>query len=156
MSTRPASTRLAGGSVELTFPFCRELIDALKVRIPGHARRYDPDEHTWKVAAAYAEIAESILFARFPDARVTGDAGHGAADAPKPRSTATPHTAPESFLVANETLIETGHYRCPKCGANRLRFHSGNAIADCPGCGGECFTEQLVGSLSGREVRVSP
>jgi hypothetical protein len=77
----PRIVRLPDGGVALSFPFQRPLVEALKRSIPAGYRSYDPGDHAWTIAAAYAAKAIWLLQQTFPHAEVidagpaTGDAG---------------------------------------------------------------------------------
>ncbi len=58
------------GEAVLTFPFSRELVDALKDEVPGYARSYDPDTKAWSVQSAYVAVARSLVESVYPDVEV--------------------------------------------------------------------------------------
>ena len=68
--SRPRIVRLPDGGVALSFPFQRPLIDALKQTVPAGFRSYDPGDHAWTIAAAYANDAIRLLQRTFPHAEV--------------------------------------------------------------------------------------
>jgi len=68
--SRPRIVRLPDGGVALSFPFPRPLIDALKQTVPAGYRSYDPGDHAWTIAAAYANDAIRLLQRTFPHAEV--------------------------------------------------------------------------------------
>lgn len=53
------------GSVSITFPFNREMVDALKTSIPAAHRSWDPARRGWTVRAMYANTAMRLLQSRF-------------------------------------------------------------------------------------------
>lgn len=72
----PRARYTPSGAVELTFPYRRELIEAIKTRIPSTYRAYDPDTKVWTVAGVldWPHAAVGLLRAHFPGAEVVGAA----------------------------------------------------------------------------------
>jgi len=63
-----------GGEIELRFPFCQELVDALKSEIPGRSRKWDKADRVWRVQGVHAPAAIDLLLEHFPGAEVPHDA----------------------------------------------------------------------------------
>lgn len=56
----------ADGSVTLTFPFHRPLIENLKLHIPASFRSYDAERKAWTVEGSMAGIAVNLVRAVYP------------------------------------------------------------------------------------------
>ena len=73
MSALASAQKTAFGDYELTFPFCRALVDDLKTEIPARYRTWDPDDRAWRILGAYAPAAIDVLLEYFPNAEVPSD-----------------------------------------------------------------------------------
>ena len=61
-----------GGEIELRFPFCQDLIDALK-ELPSRSRKWDMHDGVWRVQGVHAPAAIALLLEHFPNAEVPSD-----------------------------------------------------------------------------------
>lgn len=68
----PLAYFLNGWTVELRFPFSRELVDDLKSGIPACQRSWDPDRKVWTVFGSerWANLAVDFLLEAFPYAKI--------------------------------------------------------------------------------------
>ncbi len=71
--TLPQATLKRDGSLELRFPFDRNLVEQLKVHVPAYGRTWDPLLKVWTVSPMWAATALGLLRTFFPDAKLTGD-----------------------------------------------------------------------------------
>jgi hypothetical protein len=58
-------TRREDGSCEVRFTFRRDVVEALKVRIPAHARSWNPDGKIWSVAPEWKRVAIDLMVEAF-------------------------------------------------------------------------------------------
>ncbi len=114
--TAPRIARLWDGSVRLTFPYAAELVDALKVTVPGYARAYDPVTRAWTVMAAYAHVATGLMRDVFPDVEIVGaatpppfDRGRPSSDDPYQVLHLLPSAPPELVTAAHRCLAKMNH-----------------------------------------------
>jgi hypothetical protein len=71
---RASATWRGEREVILSFPYDPELIEALKVDIPGWARTYDPQGRTWTITSkAWANAAVLLLKEHYPNAAIAHD-----------------------------------------------------------------------------------
>jgi hypothetical protein len=74
-----ASIRVEGLWAYVVTPYSREFVDALKRRVPSHARKWDKDSREWSVRIAYLDGVAALCRAHFGDVDI--DRG----DRPEPR-----------------------------------------------------------------------
>lgn len=79
--------------VELTFPFSRDLIDALKATIPASSRSYNPETKTWTVRLPHDRQAVYLLKSFYPEAIII-----------------EAHDPPPDFTRPRQPLAEERHY----------------------------------------------
>ena len=73
MATIPRIRARRDSSIELTFPYDPDFIEALKGTIPGRARSYQPATKVWTVTAAWAAIATRLMLETFGDVEIVDD-----------------------------------------------------------------------------------
>jgi len=97
------------GSVALSFPYHRGVVDALKSSIPADGRSYHPSTRTWTAAPPYADTARRLMREAFPFVAETEAAG---APAPDPIRQ-TDHAYADLHLLpsAPPALVEAA-FRC--------------------------------------------
>jgi hypothetical protein len=71
MTSYAHSRRTWGGSVQLNFPYNRELIDVLKAEIPANARSWDGLAKTWTVHPPHGQRAETLVRRYYPTMQVS-------------------------------------------------------------------------------------
>jgi hypothetical protein len=130
----PLIARLWDGSVRLTFPFDRWLVDALKGEVPVYARTYDPDTRAWTITAAYAHVASRLMHDVFPDVEIVGaatpppfDHSRPSRDDPWVTLHLRPTAPPELVSAAHKCLAKLNH---PDAGGSTALMQRINAAAD--------------------------
>jgi hypothetical protein len=129
-----------GGEIELRFPFCQDLVDALKSAIPGRSRAWDKADRVWRVHGAHAATAIDLLLEHFPNAEVPGDRVRPgrliAGTETPPASLPVPVVLPAPSAIVAETPPEflTTILGCPTCSARleqyvRVTVATGERIA---------------------------
>jgi hypothetical protein len=125
MAAMRASARATafGGEIELRFPFCQELVDALK-ELPVRSRKWDKADRVWRVQGVHAPTAIDLLLAHFPSAQVPGDAPRRRPSTPArtetpaprpPRPPASPRSAADQAPLAPLLAV----IACPRCHVRR-------------------------------------
>jgi hypothetical protein len=92
------ATIYCDGTLDVSFPFHRTLIDTLKAEIPAWYRGYDPATKTWSVEAAYVDEALDILLTFFPNAVIV-DLNRQAPPPPPPPSPPPPSPRASALAV---------------------------------------------------------
>ncbi len=135
--TTPRIQRRWDGSVRLTFPFDRWLVDALKGEVPGHARTYDSTAKSWTITPAYAQVAARLMHDVFPDVEIVGatnpppfDHGRPARDDPWATLHLLPSAPPELVSAAHRCLAKLTH---PDVGGDTAMMQAINQAYDALG-----------------------
>jgi hypothetical protein len=132
--TAPTITRIANGSVVLRFPYDADLVESLKARVPGHARKYDPITKAWTVTAMYVPVAFWLMVETFGDVEIVDTASAGSADRDRHAGEdpwtilhLRPTAPPELVTAAHRCLAKLHH---PDRGGTTAVMQEINAAAE--------------------------
>jgi len=137
-TTHASATIQRDGWTRLVFPWHPQIVEELKLRIPGAERRWVPERKYWTVTRRFSDLGIGIVRAVYPEITVVTERLHWGDNEPKPppiRKTDPSFAALHLLPSAPPELIDAA-YRClarlnhPDTGGSTATMQRLNAAHD--------------------------